>query len=343
VSRLSRQWLSIVLGFVMALELAALLYLWQENRDLSGRLTNALSAALGDLNQHLNSAESQLDAASANPGDPRPLLFGSWFTLLEAAQQLQDIATGEMLPDPKYESELQQMSRALFKAQSELQYAGLEQEGLLSKEWIARLQQIRELVLTVGDGCCKAGVRFNEQATTRAGRTAHSYFYSYVSLGTAPDFHFSLYQGEEVLGRKELSLSDLHGKLVVLYFWGIWCHESGCITDLQPFYEEFKDQVALVGIYLGQRSQTEMEELLHERGATYPTGFTNDMVPSSGVLRGAYEAYEVSGDRTIVFINSGGEIWERGSGFRSSWELEELKRVTKAMLQQESASRAQVQ
>ena len=42
-------------------------------------------------------------------------------------------------------------------------------------------------------------------------------------LEPAPDFRFSLYQGEEVLGAKELSLSDLRGKPLVLNFWAGLC------------------------------------------------------------------------------------------------------------------------
>jgi thiol-disulfide isomerase/thioredoxin len=149
------------------------------------------------------------------------------------------------------------------------------------------------------------------------------------TLDAAYNFPFTLYQGESELGGSDLNLADLGGKPVVLNFWAGLCPPCRAeMPDLQLFYEEFKDDVTLIGIdigqYLGLGNQTDAQNLLNDLGVTYPAGFTND----DRVIR----LYEVFGMPTTVFITSKGEIFRQWGGLLN---LEVLADISNEMLAQE--------
>ena len=59
----------------------------------------------------------------------------------------------------------------------------------------------------------------------------------------APDFTLKDLQG------KDLTLSSLRGKYVVLDFWGSWC--GWCIKgipDMKKYYEKYKDRMEILGV-----------------------------------------------------------------------------------------------
>jgi thiol-disulfide isomerase/thioredoxin len=147
---------------------------------------------------------------------------------------------------------------------------------------------------------------------------------------TAPDFSFTLYQGQGKLGGDTLTLSDLQGRPVVVNFWAGLCPPCRAeMPDLQSFYEEFNDRVDLVGVDLGQftglGSQRDAQDLLTSLEVTYPAGFTSD---ASVISR-----YQVLSMPTTVFINSKGEIFKKWSGALTG---DVLAKVTEDMLSQES-------
>ena len=151
------------------------------------------------------------------------------------------------------------------------------------------------------------------------------------TLDVAYNFSYTLYQGQSELGGSDLDLADLSGKPVVLNFWAGLCPPCRAeMPDLQLFYEEFKDDVTLIGIdvgqYLGLGNQIDAQNLLLELGVTYPAGFTND----DRVIR----LYEVLGMPTTVFINSKGEIFRQWGGLLN---LEVLADISNEMLAQEPA------
>ena len=97
-----------------------------------------------------------------------------------------------------------------------------------------------------------------------------------VAEGTAPDFSFSLYQGEGELGGEKLDFSELQGKPVVLNFWAGLCPPCRAeMPDLQRFYEENQDEVTLVGVDVGRfnglGNQRDAQNLLRELQITYST------------------------------------------------------------------------
>ena len=147
----------------------------------------------------------------------------------------------------------------------------------------------------------------------------------------APDFSFTLYQGESKLGAATLDLSSLQGRPTVLNFWAGLCPPCRAeLPDLQDFYDEFNDRVTLISVDLGQftglGTQEDAKDLLSELGITYPAGFTLD----SNVVR----EYKVLSMPTTVFINSQGEIFRKWSG---ALNRDALTKVTTEMLVQESS------
>ncbi len=151
-----------------------------------------------------------------------------------------------------------------------------------------------------------------------------------ASLKAAPDFPFTLYQGESELGGPDLALADLRGRPVVLNFWAGLCPPCRAeMPDFQQFHDEFNDRVTLIGIDIGPQmnlgSQADAMSLLNDLGITYPAGFTND----DNVVR----SYEALGIPTTVFINSNGEIFRRWGGILNREVLED---IANEMLAQEA-------
>ena len=145
----------------------------------------------------------------------------------------------------------------------------------------------------------------------------------------APDFQFTLYQGQEILGGEEVKFSEViaQGRPIVLNFWAGLCPPCRAeMPDLQRFYDGSKDEFTLIGIDVGQftglGSKQDARNLLRELGVTYPAGFTDD---GSVVSK-----YEVLGMPTTVFIDSQGIIVQKWTGILIR---EILERITQEMLE----------
>ena len=145
----------------------------------------------------------------------------------------------------------------------------------------------------------------------------------------APNFAFTLYQGEELLGASELEIHQLpQGKPIVLNFWAGLCPPCRAeMPDLQKFSDEFEDRLTLLGIDLGKftglGSQEDAQDLLEELGVTYPTGYTDD----ASVIKD----YRVFGLPATIFIDSDGMIFKNWGG---ALNLEVLRDQSNAMLSQ---------
>ncbi len=148
----------------------------------------------------------------------------------------------------------------------------------------------------------------------------------------ADDFRISLYQGvAELGGGREINLSSLHGKPLVLNFWAGLCPPCRAeMPGFQQFYDQFKDDVTRIGVDIGPfmrlGSHADAESLLQELRITYPAGFTTD----GGVPR----KYGVTAMPTTVFIKSNGDIFEKRSGALS---LGDMTRLATTLLAAEAA------
>ena len=144
----------------------------------------------------------------------------------------------------------------------------------------------------------------------------------------APDFQFTLFQGEAKLGSGEMNLHELQGTPVVLNFWAGLCPPCRAeMPDFQDFYNEFSNRVTLIGIDIGQftglGSQQDAKDLLEELEITYPAGFTED----AGIIK----KYRILGMPTTVFIDADGNIFKTWGGALSA---SVLRKQTNAMLSQ---------
>ena len=145
---------------------------------------------------------------------------------------------------------------------------------------------------------------------------------STAGLDPAPDFQISLYQGQDVLGATELTLSDLRGKPLVLNFWAGLCPPCRLeMPDLQEFHDEYGDRVNLLGLdvgpfLIGLGSREDGKELLEELDISYPAGTTLDEM----VVR----EYEILGMPTTFFITTDGKIFRKWTGILNKDKMVEI-------------------
>jgi thiol-disulfide isomerase/thioredoxin len=146
------------------------------------------------------------------------------------------------------------------------------------------------------------------------------------------NFDISLYQGERELGSDELDFAQLQGQPIVLNFWAGQCPPCRAeMPDLQRFYDEYRDDVLLLGVDVGRfsglGSRRDAQNLLEELRITYPAGSTNQ--------RSIMRDYQVLSMPTTVFIDSNGEVFRRWSG---ALNRDTLRQITDQMLAQEAAA-----
>ena len=140
---------------------------------------------------------------------------------------------------------------------------------------------------------------------------------------TAPDFALVTYQGETVLGGKELDFSSVlqQGKPVVLNFWAGLCPPCRLeMPEMQEVYAEYQDRILLLGVdigpFAGLGSREAGQALLRELKITYPAGTTFDA--------GVPQAYKLIGMPLTVFITPDGTIVKRWTGLLTKAKLIEL-------------------
>ena len=128
----------------------------------------------------------------------------------------------------------------------------------------------------------------------------------------APDLTVAIFQGQDVVGGENVTLSGLiGGRPIVLNFWAGLCPPCRAeMPDLQEFNEDFQDRALLLGVDLGQftglGNTDDAKKLLSDLAITYPAGFTSD----SDVIRN----YQILGMPTTIFIDREGRIFNRWTG-----------------------------
>ncbi|MBT97723.1 MAG: hypothetical protein CL902_03735 [Dehalococcoidia bacterium] len=141
-----------------------------------------------------------------------------------------------------------------------------------------------------------------------------------------------MFQGVEEVGFREGNFSALHDQPMVLNFWAGLCPPCRAeMPQFQAFYEDFQDEVMLlgvdIGIFTGLGSHDDADALLRELGVTYPAGWTDD--------RSITSKYGVTAMPTTVFISSDGTIFEKSVG---AIDANFLARASQELLAAEATS-----
>ncbi len=112
------------------------------------------------------------------------------------------------------------------------------------------------------------------------------------------------------LNGKNVSLSDLRGKVVILDFWATWC--PPCIQEIPHFielYEQYKDRgFAMVGISLDQAGISVVKSFVQKYRINYPILMTDGWVDK------AFGG--IPGIPTTFVIDSAGNIRQKYIGYR---------------------------
>lgn len=119
---------------------------------------------------------------------------------------------------------------------------------------------------------------------------------------TAPEWTLSSQDGEQV------SLSDYKGKVILLDFWGTWCHWCKvAFPKLKQLDEDFpNDKFEIVGISCQEREGADPAGMLKENGLEYKTMLNGEEVA---------QKYNVSGYPTIYIIGKDGKVLFSQSGY----------------------------
>ncbi|MCE2404455.1 MAG: TlpA family protein disulfide reductase [Dehalococcoidia bacterium] len=144
---------------------------------------------------------------------------------------------------------------------------------------------------------------------------------SEAKLDPAKDFEISPYGGADFEGMDSVRLSDLLGRPIVLNFWAGLCPPCRAeMPDLQEFYDEYGDEIILLGVdvgpFTGLGSNQTGRGLIQALNITYPTGSTED---ASVVTE-----YGVFSMPTTVFITADGKVFRKWSGIINKEKVVEI-------------------
>ena len=142
------------------------------------------------------------------------------------------------------------------------------------------------------------------------------------------DFPITFYQGQDAVGAKTASLSELRGQPVVLNFWAGLCPPCRAeMPEFQSFAHEYSGRALVIGVDLGQffqlGNQEDALQLLNQLAITYPAGYTED----SGVL----PELGVTNLPATYFITEDGNLHRKWIGVLNA---EKLAEITDEMLAQ---------
>jgi cytochrome c biogenesis protein CcmG/thiol:disulfide interchange protein DsbE len=122
------------------------------------------------------------------------------------------------------------------------------------------------------------------------------------------NFTLPLYSGYEYEGKSEISLEDLHGKVVVMNFWASWCKPCEQeAAELQQVWEEYEPtgQVVFLGAdYVDTEPNARV--YLKKFGITFPNG--PDLATKISQyfrIKGVPETYFIDQEGVLRYIQVG--------------------------------------
>src|ERR1700736_1823539 len=142
----------------------------------------------------------------------------------------------------------------------------------------------------------------------------------------APDFSL------ESLDGKNIRLSDLRGKAVLLNFWATWC--SPCKIEM-PWFVELQNQygsqgLQIVGVAMDDASKEDIAKFAKDMGVNYPVLIGREAVGDSyGGIPALPETF---------FIGRDGKVVDKILGLRGKSEIEDA--IKKALNTQPTATPA---
>jgi len=125
------------------------------------------------------------------------------------------------------------------------------------------------------------------------------------SVGPAPDFTLKTLDG------KEITLSQLKGKVVLLDFWATWCGPcKESIPHLIQLYKDYRQNgFELVGMNVDRGDGEAVRRFVTSMDIPYPV-----VTAPEDVVR----SYRVTGIPATFLIDREGKIRERMAGFNST-------------------------
>lgn len=142
----------------------------------------------------------------------------------------------------------------------------------------------------------------------------------------APDFTL------ESLDGKNMTLSDLHGKAVLLNFWATWC--TPCKIEM-PWFVELQKQygpqgLQIVGVAMDESGKDDIAKFAKDMGVNYPVLLGKEAV---GEAYGGVPALPET-----FFIGRDGKIVDKIIGLKDRADIEES--IRKALNTQPGAATA---
>src|SRR5882762_6070420 len=144
----------------------------------------------------------------------------------------------------------------------------------------------------------------------------------------APDFSL------ESLDGKNMRLSDLRGKAVLLNFWATWC--GPCKIEM-PWFVDLQNQygsqgLQIVGVAMDDASKEDIAKFAKDMGVNYPILIGKEAV---GDAYGGVPAMPES-----FFIGRDGKVVDKILGLKGKGEIEDA--IKKALNTQPTATEARV-